>query len=306
MYHRRATVEGMAHENRPEELEITDRIRRHLEAVTASSGLPDTPDSLARITENWTAKRRLFGEQIDALSMESVSSYSAVDTGGLLLLTYSGSLLILGPADEGGRSLEYASISLRSDVPDLVTASGVSLESDVAVDQIVTLSNSPVERSSEILQIATFPHGVSKADQNERLRQAAIFLTNGFVKANQTTLEDDVQLDHFTLRSMIHYIAARNGATQSLTRSIVDDFLTMVESGMLLGERVSLGSLGKASLSVRAAQKPRMGRNPGTGQEILIPAKPEAAVPRFGFSSRVKDRATRVPVERVTGESKGA
>jgi len=231
------------------------------------------------------------------------------DQRGMLLLTYSGSLLVLGPlgadgqdatsGDLAGRLFEYASISLRQDVPDLLTAVGVQVKSPVAVDKTVELTGGPIQRSSDLLQIASFDVSLSPIDQRERLRQAAIFLTNGFVKANQTTLDDDLKLDHFTLRSMVKYIASRNDTTQTLTRSVIDDFLTMIEAGMLLGERVSLGSLGKASLNVRGAQKARMGRNPATGEEMLISAKPETPVPRFSFSSRVKDRVSRVPVERL-------
>lgn len=279
--------------------DLSERIRTHLESVTETSGLPDEPESLHRITENWLTKRRLFSEQISALSMESEGAHSADDPRGVLMITYSGSLLVLGPAGDTGRALEYASISLRADVPDLVTASGVALATDAVVDQPVLLSDSPVERSSEVLEIASFPAGVSPADQAERLREASIFLTNGFVQANQTTLTEDVDLEQFTLRAMVNYIAARNGATQSETRAIINDFLTMVESGMLLGERVSVGSLGKVHLSVRAAQKARVGRHPSTGEELLIPAKPETAVPRFSFSGRIKERSSRVPVDRV-------
>jgi nucleoid DNA-binding protein len=296
-----------------EEIEITERIRKHLEAITETSGLPVGPESLARITENWQTKRRLFNEQCESLEMILEPGMEPDDPRGMLLLSYSGSLMVLGPRvstdapapnDDGSpaRFFEYASISLRQDVPDLITAIGVNLAAPVAVDKPVLLEGGPVERSSELLQIATFEGSVSEADQRERLRQAAIFLTNGFIKANQTTLDDAVKLDHFTLKSMVKYIAGRNDATQTLTRSVIDDFLMMIESGMLLGERVSLGSLGKASLGVRAAQKARMGRNPATGEELLISAKPETAVPKFSFSSRVKERASRVPVERVKEE----
>jgi nucleoid DNA-binding protein len=293
------------------EYPITERIQRHLESVTESSGLPPGPESLERITVNWKTKRRLFQEQIDSLDMVTEEQVDPGDQRGMLLLTYSGSLLVLGPlgadesvsADESaGRFFEYASISLRQDVPDLVTAVGVRVTSPVAVDKPIELEGGPIERSSDLLQIASFDVALPPADQRERLRQAAIFLTNGFVKANQTTLEDDLKLDHFTLKSMVKYIASRNDTTQTLTRSVIDDFLTMIEAGMLLGERVSVGSLGKASLSIRAAQKARMGRNPATGEEMLISAKPETPVPKFSFASRVKDRVSRVPVERLREE----
>jgi nucleoid DNA-binding protein len=34
-----------------------------------------------------------------------------------------------------------------------------------------------------------------------------------------------------------------------------------------------------------------MGRNPATGEEMLIPAKPETGVPKMSFSKHLKERA---------------
>jgi nucleoid DNA-binding protein len=161
-----------------------------------------------------------------------------------------------------------------------------------------------VESSSEILFIASFDPSLPLADQQQRLLEAAIFLTNGFIKENQSlTVQEAV--DHFTMKSIVQYLAKRNSITQTLARRILDDYLTMLESGALLGERVPLGRLGRLYLGTRGAQKARVGHNPATGEELLIPAKPETAVPRFSFSKHIKERASRVPPERITGADSG-
>lgn len=279
--------------------QLTDRIRRQIESVAADSGLPPGDDSIRRITDNWLAKRRLYHEQTDSLRMVAAEAIEIDDPNGMLLLTYSGSLIVLGPADnDGARALEYVSIALRTDVPHILRAAGARVRARVVVDQPLVLGDAPLEHSSDLLSIATFDQSVSAADQNERLRQAAIFLTNGFVRANRTMV-DAPAIEHFTTRGIVGYVAARNGVTQTVAREIIDDYLSTVEAGMMLGERVSVGSLGKARLAVRTATKARMGRNPSTGEEILIPAKPDRATPKLAFSARVKDRAERVPVERI-------
>ncbi len=278
--------------------QLNERIRRQIESVAADSGLPPGEDSIRRITENWLAKRRLYHEQTDALRMVVAEALEIDDPNGMLLLTYSGSLIVLGPASDDGRDLEYVSIALRTDVPQILRAARVSVGARVTVDAPLVLSDSPLEHSSDLLSIATFDQSVSVADQAERLRQAAIFLTNGFVRANRT-MADAPLIDHFTIRGIVGYVAARNGVTQTVARDIIDDYLSTVEAGMMLGERVSVGSLGSARLALRTATKARMGRNPATGEEILIPAKPDRATPKLAFSARVKDRAERVPVERI-------
>ena len=282
--------------------ELPERIRRHLEAITESSGLPPGEESLERVTRNWLAKRELFVEQRKALDMTEESRFAAEDPRALLLLTYSGSLICLGPSTDEGRSFEYASIKLRADVPDILVTEGCGLAEDAVVDAPLRFSGCPVESSSEILFIASFDPGLSVSDQQQRLLEAAIFLTNGFVKENQSlTVQGGV--DHFTMKSIVQYLAKRNSITQNLARSILDDYLTMLESGALLGERVPLGRLGRLYLGTRGAQKARVGHNPATGEELLIPAKPETAVPRFSFSKQLKERASRVPPERITGTS---
>ena len=280
--------------------ELPERIRRHLEAITESSGLPPGEESINRITENWLTKRRLFVEQRQALDMTEEQRMTPDDPRGALLLTYSGSLVCLGPLTERGRSFEYASIKLRSDVPDLIMSEGCSLSGDATIDSTATFSDSPLESTSELLFIASFAPDVSPADQEQRLQEATIFLTNGFLKANQSlTVQGGV--DHFTMKSVVQYLAKRNGITQTFARQILDDYLTMVEAGALLGERVPVGRLGRLYLALRGAQKARVGRNPATGEELLIPAKPESAVPRLSFSKHLKLRASLVPTERIGG-----
>jgi nucleoid DNA-binding protein len=282
--------------------ELPERIQRHLEAITESSGLPPGEGSLAKITENWTAKRRLFVEQREALDMTDEERFPAEDPRAALLLTYSGSLVCLGPLTEGGRTFEYASIKLRADVPDIIVTEGCNLAEEAGVDAPVRFSTCPIESTSEVLFIASFDPSLSPGEQEQRLLEAAIFLTNGFVKENQSlTVEGGV--DHFTMKSIVQYLAKRNGVTQTLARRLLDDYLTMLESGALLGERVPLGRLGRLFLGTRGAQKARVGRNPATGEELLIPAKPETAVPRFSFSKHLKERASRVPPDRIGGET---
>src|SRR6056297_1196849 len=138
--------------------DLPERIQRHLQSITESSGLPPGEDSLARITANWIEKRDLFEEQTGLLDMRDIEELSPDDSRGVLVLTYSGSLLSLGPAGDGSgqtpgggeqttgetgeraggaesaatsRRFEYASIPLRADVPSLVREDDVRLEGSI-------------------------------------------------------------------------------------------------------------------------------------------------------------------------------
>jgi nucleoid DNA-binding protein len=292
---------------------LPDRIQRHLESITESSGLPPGEDSLARSTANWIEKRDLFDEQTSLLEMVDLEELSPDDPRGVLVLTYSGSLLSLGPraggetgadssepgdgagsAGEGtaaGRRFEYASIPLRADVPSLVREDGVELEGPLHRDRPARFRGSSIEQSSPVLRAVACTPEVSPADQERRIREATIFLTNGFVKLNRTLTMPTGEIEHLTMKSMVQYVAKKNDITQTLAREVIDDFLMTAEAGAMLGERVPLGRIGKLHLGVRSAQKARMGRNPATGEEMLIPAKPETGVPKMSFSKHLKERA---------------
>jgi nucleoid DNA-binding protein len=224
--------------------------------------------------------------------MEDLAVFRADDPRGALLLTYSGSLLSVGPLKGEGRRIEYASIELRTDVPHLALAEAAGLAEGLVVATEARLSGGPVETTSPVLKIAACPEDVPRDEQEKRIREATIFLTNGFVTINRTLAPPMGGFpDQFTMRSVVGYLASRNGLTLRQTRQLIDDYLTVIQSGMLLGQRVPLGSLGRLFLKLRPARKARVGNNPATGQKITLPARPAEAVPRMSFSRLLKERA---------------
>jgi nucleoid DNA-binding protein len=274
---------------------LTGKIRAHLEGIVRSSGLPGTDASLETMARLWFGKKAMFEAQARLLRMDEVECLPKEDPRGALLLTYSGSLLGLSPRVVDSRSLEYASIETRTDVPRLLVAERTDLAADLRADREAAFSGGPVKSTSAVLAIAVCAADVSLEEQDKRIREAMIFLTNGFMKLNRTALTTgDRPVEQFTAKSIVTYLARRNGLTQRQTRRLVEDYLAMVEAGMLLGERVPLGRLGRLSLRRRPARKAKVGINPATGEPITIAAKPEEAVPRISFSRPLKERARRV------------
>jgi nucleoid DNA-binding protein len=275
--------------------ELSATVRSHLKKITRSSGLPDTEESFQQMASVWLEKRKLFEEQVRALDMEEIEFFAGDDPRGALLLSYSGSLISLGTLSGGGRRVEYASISLRADVPHLAVMERSGLAGDIRVDSEAQFSSGQVRSTSSLLKIAVCPAEVGPEEQEKRIREATIFLTNGFVKINRTVLSGGEDLpDQFTSQAIVAYLARKNGLTQKQARQITTDYLTMIESGMLLGERVPLGKIGRLFLKKRGPRKARVLVNPATGREMTVPARPEEAVPRISFSRSLKDKARRV------------
>jgi nucleoid DNA-binding protein len=97
--------------------------------------------------------------------------------------------------------------------------------------------------------------------------------------------------DKITSASLIDYLAAKNGLVRKNVKQILEDLFEVIGAGVMRGERVGLGKMGKMFIRVRPARAAHMGRNPLTGQQIKIPAKPATKVPRFTFSKTFKEAA---------------
>jgi DNA-binding protein HU-beta len=104
--------------------------------------------------------------------------------------------------------------------------------------------------------------------------------------------------DKLTSASLIDYLAAKNSLVRKNVKLILEDLFEVVGAGVMRGERVALGKMGKMFIRVRPARAAHMGRNPLTGQEIKIPAKPATKVPRFTFSKTFKEAALKAKAKK--------
>ena len=280
--------------------ELPEIIKQHLKSITESSGLQDNEESLKIITDAWFEKNEMFDEQIKSLGMIETDSFAKDDKRAALALTYSGSLVSLGTLRGDSRWVEYSSIKLRSDVPDIVIKEDAKLVQDTGVNKAIEFEAGPLKSTSLLLKIAVCKDDVPLEEQDIRIREATIFLTNGFIKINRSiTVEEGVNIAQFTIKSIASQVAGINQISAAKAKKILDDYICIMESGLLLGEKVPVGKLGRMRLKLRPAQKARVGRNPKTGEEITIKAKPEMPVPKMAFSRYIKDKALNIKIDQT-------
>ncbi|MDY6934079.1 MAG: hypothetical protein SVZ03_07640 [Spirochaetota bacterium] len=167
--------------------DVQDQIRD----ITKSSGLPDNEDSIEMMAQAWIEKKEAFEEKIEALDMEELDSYDKEDTRGALVLTYSGSLVSIGPLADDGRAVEYTSIGIRSDVPDSLKGEGSMLGKDVMVGEEMEFESGPVKSTSSIFKIAVFKEEISAEEQEEKLSDATVVLSDEFTKINKTIISNN-------------------------------------------------------------------------------------------------------------------
>jgi nucleoid DNA-binding protein len=285
-------------------------IRAQIDALAEGPETPQLPDMKEKLAANWQGKFDLFESQVRLLGMEDVQALGEGDGRGFLAMTYSGSILSVGPAQAeessrglpGSRWVEYVPIKLRLDVPEIASGYGAMIVGAATRGTSLRFDGGPVKSTSAVYRIAACSPDVVPDEQDRRIREAAIFLTHGFIKMNRTLSEERaVGVEQFTLRGMAQYVARKNDLKTVLVKRVLEDFFSTAETGLLLGERVSLGRLGSASLKVKSARKARVIKNPITKEEVLVPAKPETPVPKFSFHKSLKDKAAATDVGQIAG-----
>ncbi len=165
-------------------------IREHIAAVIKSSGLPDnyeTGESLARC---WIDKKRIFEETIEKFGMEEVDTFARDDTRGVLAMTYSGSLVRIGPIVKEVRMAQYASIGLRTDVPDIAGKEESRLAEDLETGRPIQFEPGPVKKTSPIFKIAVLSGNPSIEEQEEKINEVTLLLQEEFTRVNKTIVSD--------------------------------------------------------------------------------------------------------------------
>jgi nucleoid DNA-binding protein len=100
--------------------------------------------------------------------------------------------------------------------------------------------------------------------------------------------------EKYTSTSMVAYLAQKYRIPRTQMKLIFESVFDIVAVGVKKGDRVPLGKIGKMYYRLRPARKARKGRNPSTGEEILVPAKRATKVPKFSFSKGFKDEILKV------------
>jgi len=103
--------------------------------------------------------------------------------------------------------------------------------------------------------------------------------------------------ESYTLNSMANYLAEVKDLSKKEAKEILEIVLSLIESGVLQGERVHLGKIGKIYAKVKPATKARKGRNPITGEEIKIAAKKASIAPKFTFSKGFKEDVLKAKIK---------
>ena len=82
---------------------------------------------------------------------------------------------------------------------------------------------------------------------------------------------------------LIAKVAAAAEVSKAQAQRMVEAFIDAIAEALAVGDHVTLTGFGRFAVAARAA---RQGRNPRTGEAILIPAR---QVPRFKAGNRLQE-----------------
>ena len=170
--------------------QVPEKIRDHIRDIAATSGLPQGEEAVEAIAQGWLQKQELFSEKTEELDMELVDDITPDFERGALLLTYSGSLLTVGPLLGDSRTVEYTSIGLRHDVPDSAESENSNIAEPILIDEPAQFTAGPIRQSSPIYRIAIHREQLEPEEEQRRLSSATQIISEGFADVNKTlTLE---------------------------------------------------------------------------------------------------------------------
>ncbi|MBU2514824.1 hypothetical protein KJ966_26170 [bacterium] len=165
--------------------QLPGEIQVHIKGITKSSGLPDVEESYEKMAKGWLDKKTIFEEKIAEQNMIEVDELAIDDTKGAVALTYSGSLVVIGPLIDGFRKAGYNSIGLRKNVPDSMVQENSKLAADVVVNSPIEFETGPVKSTSSIYKIAVCEGDLQAIEQEEKISEVTVIMTNEFVNVNK-------------------------------------------------------------------------------------------------------------------------
>lgn len=170
--------------------QVSEEVQNHLKQLVGSLNLPEGEDALETLAKGWLEKEEIFKSQIDDRNLEESDNFSVDEPRGGLILTYSGSLLTIGPITDEGRRVEYASVGLRTDVPESAEKEGSVLSMDILLGEQADFLVGPIKMSSPIFKIALVREEMPLEDEEELLSEVTRVLADDFVEINKTLIID--------------------------------------------------------------------------------------------------------------------
>jgi len=179
---------------------IPEKAMEHLKKIQSRSTLPQNEETLGRLVDSWLSKRGLFDKIVDHNNLKKIDLFDKNNVNGCIAMTLSGSILAIGPIQNGKRNANYASIGIRTDVFEKKSEKDSELEFSLEIDKPAYFIAGPVRSTSIIIDIAVFKDIEDINQQIEHIEHTEVALYNKFIEVNKNIYPENYNKDDFKNR----------------------------------------------------------------------------------------------------------
>lgn len=166
-------------------------VQKHLSSLTGISGLNESASVQDLLADSWLQKEKIFMDQVHANGMRIEHTILQDEKRAFLILTYSGSILGVGPEERGKKhKVLYASIGIRKDVPEKLIEENLKIKNEINIDREAEFSGGSLKKSSPVYKIAVMPDQLDPGHQAKQIEDATRIMTQEFVSINNTIIPD--------------------------------------------------------------------------------------------------------------------
>jgi len=170
---------------------LEPEVQAHISKLAISAKIDESDETLERFAELWLEKQQSFYEQTKACEMEEADTLNIDDVRGALIMTYSGSLINIGPEQDDMRCAQYFSIGLRNDVPESAEENFSVLLKNIEKGNAVEFEKGPIVKSSPVFAITVFKEEKDPHDQEILLDEITMTVAEDFAAINKTYIAED-------------------------------------------------------------------------------------------------------------------
>jgi hypothetical protein len=165
--------------------QIPGGLRKYIDAIAKDVGFPEGETFRERIAECWIGKKEVFETQVEKFNLKQDAVLMKNDPGGALALTCSGSLVHIGPLNQGRRNVVYSSLGFRIEQSVASRNTESILKEDIAVDRPIVFEKGPVKKTSPVYKLAVCVNSLDLAAQEDLLVQLAAAVEGLMLEKNK-------------------------------------------------------------------------------------------------------------------------
>ncbi|MBN2738206.1 MAG: hypothetical protein JXR70_14575 [Spirochaetales bacterium] len=137
---------------------IPDHLAKHITQLAELNGYKHNSRRFHDFVDAWIMKRAMFDKIIQREGLDMADRAAAAFESSMVLLTYSGSFLMVSEPDEAGkREIEYVSLDFRKDVASRAQFKDVAFTRDLELHFSAEFDSPKLQKTSPLMAIALSP-----------------------------------------------------------------------------------------------------------------------------------------------------